>query len=301
MLRHHARATYFPRVTIPGPARGEGTPYDRAFYADQVDGSERSARVVLPLVFGPLSPRSVVDIGCGQGAWLAAAAALGATELLGIDGPWVDRERLRHPAIRFVPADLAAGDDVAIDRHDLCLSVEVAEHLPPSRADALVQALCGASDAVLFSAAVPHQGGTDHVNEQRASYWAARFANHGYECLDIIRGTVWDDARVEWWYRQNLLVFARRGSVALARLTAAPATRAPLDLVHPEAFESKMAYLLPRGDGASGDAAKRGRGGVLRAAKARLVMAFTAGLVAGLAVGLAAAWTLARTSGAPLP
>jgi SAM-dependent methyltransferase len=270
-----------------GHGAAADSPYDAGFYERQVDGSARSAAVILPIIHRLLAPASVIDVGCGQGAWLAAAAALGATTLTGVDGPWVDRARLRHPGIRFMPVDIAGGEAIPVERHDLCISVEVAEHLPAQRAPAFVDALCAASDAVLFSAAVPHQGGTDHVNERRASYWAGLFAARGFECLDVVRGEVWDDARVEWWYRQNVLVFARRGSTAHARLAAGGPGRGPLDLVHPEAFESKMAYLLPRAGegGATGPGRSR--------AKVRLALAFIAGVAVG-ALALAAA--LLRTS-----
>lgn len=75
------------------------TSYDSAFYADQVEGSVRSARVVLPLVFAARKPASVIDIGCGQGPWLAVAEELGATDLTGLDGDWVDRAKLRSARI----------------------------------------------------------------------------------------------------------------------------------------------------------------------------------------------------------
>lgn len=224
-------------MTQPDTAR-----YDEGFYADQVDGSARAAAVVLPLVFAVAKPERVIDIGCGQGAWLAAAESLGARALTGLDGAWVDRAKLRSPRIAFHPTDLAqAIPDHG--RHDLCISVEVAEHLAPSRAGAFVAELCRAAEVVLFSAAVPWQGGTEHVNEERASRWVARFAEHGYDCFDLLRGAVWDDARVAWWYRQNLFVFVARDSARHAAFAVAALPTAPRDLVHPDAFESKVSWL----------------------------------------------------------
>jgi SAM-dependent methyltransferase len=216
--------------------------YDAGFYADQVEGSARAAEIVLPILFGIFQPASVIDVGCGQGAWLAAAQSLGATALTGLDGDWVDRNALRGGAIDFRPTDLA-GEITIEGRHDLCISVEVAEHLPAARADAFVAALCRASGVVLFSAAVPHQGGTEHVNEERASRWAARFDAQGYACFDLVRGAIWNDERVAWWYRQNLLVFVARTSPHYAAFAEAPLPASPRDLVHPQGFEQKLAYL----------------------------------------------------------
>jgi SAM-dependent methyltransferase len=224
-------------MTVPDTQR-----YDGGFYADQVEGSAQSAAAVLPILFGVFTPASVIDVGCGQGAWLAAAERLGSTRLTGLDGDWVDRAALRSARIDFRPTDLSG--TITIDsRHDLCISVEVAEHLPAAHADAFVEALCKASDVVLFSAAVPQQGGTEHVNEERASRWAARFDSRGYTAFDLVRGRVWNDPRVAWWYRQNILVYVRRGSPRFAAFAEAPLPPTPHDLVHPDAFEAKVAWL----------------------------------------------------------
>ncbi len=216
--------------------------YDGGFYADHAESSPRSAAVVLPLVYSVFKPESVIDIGCGQGSWLAAAEALGSTTLTGLDGAWVDRAKLRSARIDFRPTDLSGAITIE-KRHDLCISVEVAEHLPATSADAFVEALCRAADVVLFSAAVPQQGGTEHVNEARASRWAARFDANGYACLDLVRGEVWDDERVAWWYRQNAFVYVARSSPRFATFAAATLPSAPRDLVHPAAFEEKVAWL----------------------------------------------------------
>lgn len=224
-------------MTVPDTQR-----YDGGFYADQVEGSAQSAAVVLPILFGLFTPASVIDVGCGQGAWLAAAERLGSTRLTGLDGVWVDRAALRSARIDFRPTDLSG--TITIDaRYDLCISVEVAEHLPAAHADAFVEALCKASDVVLFSAAVPQQGGTEHVNEERASRWAARFDSRGYTAFDLVRGRVWNDPRVAWWYRQNILVYVRRGSPSFAAYAGAPLPPTPYDLVHPDAFEAQVSWL----------------------------------------------------------
>jgi SAM-dependent methyltransferase len=197
---------------------------------------------VLPILFGLFTPASVIDVGCGEGAWLAAAERLGSTRLTGLDGDWVDRTALRSARIDFRPTDLSGAIAIGA-RHDLCISVEVAEHLPASHAEAFVEALCKASDVVLFSAAVPQQGGTEHVNEERASRWAARFDARGYTCFDLVRGAVWSDPRVAWWYRQNAFVYVRRGSPPFVAFASAPLPPTPRDLVHPDAFEEKVAWL----------------------------------------------------------
>ena len=90
------------------------------------------------------------------------------------------------------------------------------------------------------------------MNEERASRWIARFAQRGYDCFDLIRGAVWEREDVAWWYRQNALLFAARGSVAHAALAAAPVPQPPRDIVHPEAFEEMLALAEAERDRLTG-------------------------------------------------
>jgi len=165
-----------------------------------------SAGVVVPIVNGFFQPLSVLDVGCGVGGWLKVFTTLGVRDILGIDGDYVDRRLLQIPADQFRAADLSALRDVG-RRFDLACSLEVAEHLPGRCAEQFVAMLVGAAPVVMFSAAVPYQGGTDHINEQWQSYWCGLFQKHGYVALDCVRPRIFGDERVEWWYRQNTLIY----------------------------------------------------------------------------------------------
>lgn len=180
--------------------------YPIDFYEAQVAGSISSARVIVPLVLSMFPSRSVVDVGCGVGAWLAEFARNGVQDYLGIDGSHVTRDMLKIPPEHFRVEDLTEFSDIDA-RFDLACSVEVAEHLPEDRAHAFVSMLVKAAPVVPFSAAIPGQGGTHHVNEQWQSYWAELFRQFEYVPVDCIRPTIFYDNRVEWWYRQNILIF----------------------------------------------------------------------------------------------
>ncbi|MBW3556584.1 MAG: class I SAM-dependent methyltransferase [Actinobacteria bacterium] len=212
---------------------GTGAHYDEGFYAAQREGSLRSARSIVPLVIDALHPSSVVDVGCGVGTWVKVFREGGISDAWGIDGDYVSRDSLLFPEDAFIAADLADGVSLA-RTFDLAVSVEVAEHIEAERAERFVGTLTSLSPAVLFSAAIPRQGGASHVNERWPSYWARIFAAHGYQPLDLFRGRIWDDPNVEAFYAQNLLLYADPGARAKITVPECP----PLDIVHPRIWEA---------------------------------------------------------------
>jgi SAM-dependent methyltransferase len=208
--------------------------YDTAFFDEVELGSRESAAVVLDHVASVVTPSTVLDIGCGTGAWLAEWRKRGVADVVGVDGDYVDRPHLQIPPAVFHPADLSWPLDMG-RRFDLVHCLEVAEHLEASVADQLVESVVRHGDLLLFSAAVPGQGGTHHVNEQWPSYWVRKFRRLGCELFDVLRPLVWSDERVEWWYRQNVMLFAK--GAAAAELAKLNLPQMPvLDLVHPTGY-----------------------------------------------------------------
>jgi len=210
--------------------------YDRTFFDAHRAGALRSAGVLVPLVLGLVRPRSVVDVGCGAGTWLAVFREQGVDDLLGIDGAYVDPAQLEIPREQFLAHDLATR--LSLDRtFDLAVTLEVAEHLPPEAAASFVSSLAGLAPCVLFSAAIPHQAGEGHVNCRWPEYWAALFADHDFVPIDCFRRRLWRDERVEWWYAQNVILYARRDRLdaALERELARTDDHT-LPLVHPALF-----------------------------------------------------------------
>jgi SAM-dependent methyltransferase len=213
-------------------------PYTGEYYDALRDGARRSARGVVPFVLGLVPARSVIDVGCGRGTWLSVFREHGVEDLQGVDGDYIDRNRLEIPAERFRPHDLTRPFE--LDRtFDLAVSLEVAEHLPAEAADGFVASLTRLARVVLFSAAAPYQGGQNHVNEQWPAYWAERFARHGFLPVDCLRRRVWDNPDVEWWYAQNSFLYVegdRLASDPALRRECEAAGPAALPLVHPRRY-----------------------------------------------------------------
>ena len=189
------------------------TPYQPEFYDAVTEGSINSARAVVPRVLqllGDSPPESIVDVGCGAAAWLSIFREHGVKTVVGLDGDYVPRSSLRIEPECFRAVDLTKPFTIE-RRFDLAMSLEVAEHLPHASAEDFVASLCRLASLVLFSAAVPGQGGTNHINEQWPWYWRHWFGKQGFRMFDPIRPLIFHDRRVEWWYRQNLYLFAHEG------------------------------------------------------------------------------------------
>ncbi len=215
-------------------------PYTDKFYEERVD-SLKSARHIVPLVLELISPKSVVDVGCGTGEFLSIFKEYGIEDIFGIDGKWVNIKKLRIPENSFLAADLEK--PLKLDRKfDLVVSLEVAEHLSEKSAKAFVDTLTNLGPVVLFSAAIPLQGGTHHVNEQWPTYWAQLYADKGYIPVDCIRHRIWTNKEVCVWYRQNILLFVERVYLNNNKelLKQFEQTRdLALSLVHPEIYLPK--------------------------------------------------------------
>jgi SAM-dependent methyltransferase len=225
---------------IDARATHRGGSYTREFFVEQDIIARRSAEVVVPLVLELVKPRSVVDVGCGAGSWLAAFATHGIEDVLGVESEAVPSDVLRVPASAVIRRDLT--HPLTLDRtFDLVVSLEVAEHLPPNAAEDFISALAALGQLVLFSAAIPHQGGRRHVNERWPDYWAGLFARRGYVAIDCLRRKVWADPAVAWWYAQNMLLFANERALQdwpILRAELEQMGTSQLSLVHPRCYQS---------------------------------------------------------------
>jgi SAM-dependent methyltransferase len=200
------------RAIFRVPARPLTVPqaYDTRFYAGVDERTRRSAHRCVPVLLELLGPSSVVDVGCGRGYWLEEFRALGVRDVLGLEGMHLSAEQTVLPAGQFRNQDLTLPFRLERD-FDLALCLEVAEHLPARCAGRFVASLASMAPLVVFSAAIPGQGGVNHVNEQWPWYWQGLFKEQGFMRLDPFRKMFWGDPEVAEYYQQNLYIYVRLG------------------------------------------------------------------------------------------
>lgn len=200
----------------------------------------KDPNIIIPVIIKLLNPKSVVDIGCGLGTFLNVFKRLGVNDVLGIDGPWINKDLL-HKYIKpeeFLEQDLEK--NIKLDKkYDLVVSLEVAEHISKDSADIFVQNLVNSGTLILFSAAIPYQGGQNHINEQWLTYWEEKFAKHNYIIHDIMRPIFWDKTEIRWWYKQNMVLITPEDF----KLKSDKKTLPMRNIVHYELFQSKAMEL----------------------------------------------------------
>ncbi len=138
--------------------------YRESFYRRQ-HKKYPSIEFIIDLVDTYVNVASAIDIGCGLALWLNLYHKKGAN-ILGIDGHYVKLSQLEIPSEFFIPKDISQPINDIQEKYDLTISLEVAEHIHPSCVEIYMDNITRFSDVVLFSAAIPRQGGRYHVNEQ---------------------------------------------------------------------------------------------------------------------------------------
>lgn len=207
--------------------------YNREFYEGLRINNGHSAKFLAEYLVRKLNFSSVIDIGCGNGDLLFSFFQMGVKNLKGIEGnenyiteknPFsISISNLEEPIISPI-------------RYELAVCLEVAEHLEEKFADNLILTITSASDLVVFSAAIPGQGGTNHVNEQAPLYWATKFFERGYTLFLDPRHEIWKRKDIAAYYRQNILVYRKC-------FEPNPIFVEPKFMRHPEIFLSPLRRL----------------------------------------------------------
>lgn len=204
--------------------------YSDDFYSVMEKGSLESAQEIVPLLISRYSPKSIVDVGCGTGAFANEFLKMGVEDVVGYEGKWMESVPTLLPKERFLFGDITKPISTS-HTYDLCVCLEVAEHLEATDASVFIDLLTSLSQRIAFSAAIPNQGGNHHVNEQWPSYWSRLFMEKGFYLEWDPRLELWNNRNIASCYRQNLLVFSskveKRDSL-------------PLSLVHPDAWDEAM-------------------------------------------------------------
>lgn len=205
-----------------------------------------SAYEIVPLFLELFKPQSVIDVGCGLGEFIKVFKEKGVSDVLGLNGKWCDKKLLYNniSCKDFMETDLE--NPINIKRkYDLAICLEVAEHLTEKRAETFISELTGLSDLVVFSAAIPGQGGYKHLNEQWPQYWHKLFQKNGFDVCDCFKSYIWNNPKICWWYKQNMFLAFKINSPARPILPDYVKINDLKNVVHSELFSNYADFRAP--------------------------------------------------------
>lgn len=208
--------------------------YDDKYYLSSSVGAVKSAKEIVPYIIKIIKPQSVIDVGCGIGSFLSVFKQYEVENHLGLDSLDLNKDLLLIDKNKFIGVNFEKLEEIHLTKkYDLCLCLEVAEHLSKGVADSFIDFLVSLSDITVFSAAIPNQGGINHINEQWPSYWVQKFSVRNYVLFDILRPYFWNNENIEFWYRQNILIFLKIDRFDIENKLKEFNQTKLLDVVHP--------------------------------------------------------------------
>jgi len=190
--------------------------YNKKFFAQRKSLSWR-VPIVVDAIMEVFNPKSVIDVGCGNGDLLTRFSERIKSPCYGIEGtanalPAVGIPMNNYVFIRDLRKPIR---ELLIRRADIAICFEVAEHLEPEYADIFVDNLCSFSDMIVMTAAPPGQGGRCHVNCQSYPYWFHKFTDRGYRArTDLVmqlqrKWEPWQHKKGIKAYYNNLMIWER--------------------------------------------------------------------------------------------
>jgi SAM-dependent methyltransferase len=158
-------------------------------------------------IFSAYKPKKIIEFGCGPGHLTRALAKLGAS-VVALDA-FSSPDFGDYPNVKFDKIDL--NDSALLSRFltgkqfDMAICTEVAEHLQPSSSEHLIRCLTGCAPVVIFSAAIPHQGGHGHINCADRGFWHGLFVKYDFKVVDSLRKKLRGNESLAIWYKLNVL------------------------------------------------------------------------------------------------
>lgn len=226
--------------------------YNKTFFEQQRKSNISSAKTIVPIVcellerFNAISTHTVIDLGCATGNWLSVFKENG-WSVKGVDGGKISEDLLMIDKEEFVLHDFSTKyiDNM---KYSIAMSLECAEHISEEAGDSLIDTLTQLSNIILFSAAIPHQRGKHHINEQYQSYWISKFEKRGFQVLDVIRPRVWNCESVRGFYAQNIFMYVKKDTEEYEKLSGLLNENVPemYNIIHPETWENVNRFLPVR-------------------------------------------------------
>ncbi|HEX3803725.1 MAG TPA: methyltransferase domain-containing protein [Solirubrobacteraceae bacterium] len=154
--------------------------------------------------------QTFLDVGAGSGGFAAEVKRTG-RRITACEYNKVGRWFTGLQGVVSHPFDLNASSPApdVTGKFDIVYSFEVGEHLPPELGRRMVAFIAEHAHQVVFTAAIPGQGGMGHVNEQPPEYWVELFTDAGMQFDEALTSQVrerFHQERLAPWFEKNAIV-----------------------------------------------------------------------------------------------
>ena len=171
---------------------------------DQIESEEKPfANRLATWIKENINPKKVVDIGCGPGTYVYSLRDNGINAYgYDIDDRVDGKDYLKKLSLFEIN-----------DKSDVVICLEVAEHIETSLSDSIVDSIIrnvNDDGIIIWTAAIPGQGGVGHINCQKKEYWEEKFISRGFHRDCAIESNLLEYIRsgpYMGWFLQNLMVF----------------------------------------------------------------------------------------------
>lgn len=185
-------------------------PFTPNFYSETWPNGYAFAKLVVKMLDDIQPLESVFEAGCGAGGFLKWCFEHN-KEIMGVEisdvlpvavipTKYIRIQDLRQQ-VRLPEMPVA----------DLCVSLEVAEHISEDYIDIFIDNICFlCPEFILFSAARPGQPGDGHINCQPQEYWIQKIESRGFRFMPGLTGILRGNVDIPTYYRENSLIFRRK-------------------------------------------------------------------------------------------
>lgn len=154
-----------------------------------------------------LNPKSLIDIGCGPGLYVESLRDLDISAVgIDLDSRVIGKEYLINKNILELNNQYKAS---------IVLCLEMAEHIEEKYSDHIVKNVMECIEEgghLIWTAAVPGQGGIGHINCQPKKYWEDKFINLGLYRNHDLENNLLSYCKEGYhmgWFVNNLMIFTK--------------------------------------------------------------------------------------------
>jgi hypothetical protein len=153
--------------------------YDREFHKTIENDEYPQAIRIGEYISTYIKPQSFIDFGCSTGLYLREVQGkLPSIPAIGFE---FSQEAVNSALCeKIYKLDLTKSLSIEKTPNTLGLCLEVLEHIEDIHSTAVLKNMTKVCDCIIFSAAVPNQGGIGHINCRPKIYWINKFHQLGW-------------------------------------------------------------------------------------------------------------------------